>query len=86
MAGPVASHPAGRIGEDELPLGRRPLLEHEYIGEAFLVLGNLPKAKEHLAVLNKLCFLPCEEYSDLKKAVQSYESSGGRIKPASKAN
>jgi tetratricopeptide (TPR) repeat protein len=59
---------------------------HEYIGEAFLVLGDLPKAKEHLAVLDKLCFLPCEEYSDLKKAVRDYESSGGRIKPAAKSN
>ena len=33
---------------------------HEYIGEAYLVLGDLAKAKEHLAVLDKLCFLPCE--------------------------
>jgi tetratricopeptide (TPR) repeat protein len=59
---------------------------HEYIGEAFLVLGDLPKAKEHLAVLDKLCLFPCEEYSDLKKAVQDYETSGGRIRPTSKSN
>jgi len=59
---------------------------HEYIGEAFLVLGDLPKAKEHLAVLDKLCLLPCEEYSDLKKAVRDYEGSGGRVKPASTSN
>ena len=26
---------------------------HEYIGEAYLVLGDLPKAKEHLAMLDK---------------------------------
>jgi hypothetical protein len=39
-----------------------------------------------LAVLDKLCFLPCEEYSDLKKAVGDYESSGGRVKPASTSN
>jgi tetratricopeptide (TPR) repeat protein len=59
---------------------------HEYIGEAFLSLGNLPKAKEHLGVLDKLCFFPCEEYSDLKKAVQDYERSGGTVRPASKSN
>ena len=59
---------------------------HEYIGEAFLVLGDLPKAKGHLAVLDKLCFFPCEEYSDLKKAVRDYETSGGRIRPTSKSN
>jgi tetratricopeptide (TPR) repeat protein len=59
---------------------------HEYIGEAYLVLGELPKAKEHLAVLDTLCFLPCEEYSDLKKAVREYESSAGRVRPTSKTN
>jgi tetratricopeptide (TPR) repeat protein len=55
---------------------------HEYIGEAYLALDNLAKAKEHLARLDKLCFLPCSQYRDLKKAVEAYESSGGRIKPA----
>ncbi len=55
---------------------------HEYIGEAYLTLDNLPKAKEHLARLDKLCFFPCSEYSDLKKAVQAYEQSGGKAKPA----
>jgi tetratricopeptide (TPR) repeat protein len=55
---------------------------HEYIGEAYLALGDLGRAKEHLARLDKLCFLPCSEYRDLKKAIQAYESSGGRVKPA----
>ncbi|HEX6415587.1 MAG TPA: hypothetical protein VFZ94_21290, partial [Burkholderiales bacterium] len=32
---------------------------HEYIGEAYLMVGNLPKAKEHLSALDKLCFFPC---------------------------
>jgi tetratricopeptide (TPR) repeat protein len=49
---------------------------HEYIGEAYLMLGNVPKAKEHLARLNSLCFLPCSEYTDLKKAVEQYEKTG----------
>ena len=56
---------------------------HEYIGEAYLQLGNLPKAKEHLARLDSLCLITCSEYRDLKKAVQAYEASGGR--PASGA-
>ena len=56
---------------------------HEYIGEAYLALGELDKAKQHLAMLDKLCLFPCEEYTDLKKAVQAYESSGGQVKPTS---
>lgn len=47
---------------------------HEYIGEAYLQVGDLPKAREHLAMLDRLCFFGCEEYTDLKKAVASYEA------------
>jgi tetratricopeptide (TPR) repeat protein len=46
---------------------------HEYIGEAYLMAGNLAKAEEHLAKLQKLCFLPCEEYRDLKAAIAEYK-------------
>lgn len=46
---------------------------HEYIGEAYLMVGNLPKAKEHLSALDKLCFFPCVEYTDLKKSIAEYE-------------
>lgn len=45
---------------------------HEYIGEAYLMAGNLAKAEEHLAVLDKLCFFPCQEYRDLKAAIAEY--------------
>lgn len=48
---------------------------HEYIGEAYLQMGNLAKAKEHLAALNKLCFFGCEEYTDLKEAISKYEGN-----------
>jgi tetratricopeptide (TPR) repeat protein len=48
---------------------------HEYIGEAYLQANNLPKAREHLAALDRLCFFGCEEYTDLKKAVAAYEAS-----------
>jgi TolA-binding protein len=54
---------------------------HEYIGEAYLMLDDLPKAKEHLKTLNSLCFITCEEYRDLRRAVEAYEKSGGKTKP-----
>src|SRR5918911_294424 len=47
---------------------------HEYIGEAYLLVGNVAKAKEHLGALNKLCFFGCSEYSDLKKAIAEHEA------------
>jgi Flp pilus assembly protein TadD len=48
---------------------------HEYMGEAYLMVGNVAKAKEHLAALDKLCFLPCGEFRDLKRAIERYEAS-----------
>ena len=46
---------------------------HEYIGEAYLMSGNVPKAKEHLAQLDKLCTFGCEEFTKLKKEVATFE-------------
>jgi tetratricopeptide (TPR) repeat protein len=54
---------------------------HEYIGEAYLMLDNLPKAREHLRTLDSLCLITCSEYRDLKRAVEAYEKSGGKAKP-----
>jgi Flp pilus assembly protein TadD len=47
---------------------------HEYIGEAYLMVGNAHKAREHLTQLDRICFFGCEEYSALKKAVQEHEA------------
>ena len=46
---------------------------HEYMGEAYLMANNLAKAEEQLKELDQLCLFPCEEYSDLKKAVAAYK-------------
>jgi tetratricopeptide (TPR) repeat protein len=46
----------------------------EYSGELYLAMGNLPKAEQRLATLDKACMFPCEEYSDLKRAVASYKT------------
>ena len=47
---------------------------HEYIGEAYLMVGNVAKAKEHLVALDQLCFFGCDEYAMLKKAVAEFEA------------
>ena len=59
--------------EQALALNPRHRGAHEYIGEAYLMTGNLPKAEEHLARLDKLCFFPCVEYKDLKAAIAKYK-------------
>jgi len=46
---------------------------NEYIGEAYLMVNDPAKAKEHLAALDKLCFFGCPEYTELKKAIADYE-------------
>jgi len=45
---------------------------HEYIGEAYLMIGNRAKAEEHLAALRKICLLPCQEYGHLEKKFAEY--------------
>ena len=45
---------------------------HEYIGEAYLMVKDVARAKEHLAKLDTLCTFGCDEYSDLKKAIAAY--------------
>ena len=47
---------------------------HEYIGEAYLMTGNLAKAKEHLKALNDICFFAYDEFTMLKKAVAQYKA------------
>ena len=51
---------------------------HEYLGEAYLMVGNVGKAKDELAALDRLCFFPCGEYSDLKAAISRYEARAAK--------
>ena len=41
----------------------------EYLGELYVDMGDLPKAREQLAVLTKLCPQGCEEREDLEKVL-----------------
>jgi Flp pilus assembly protein TadD len=47
----------------------------EYSGELSLSKGDLPGAEKRLAALDKICLLPCEEYTDLKKAVERFKAN-----------
>ena len=47
---------------------------HEYIGEAYLMTGDLKSAEVHLVALRKICLLPCEELTDLERAVEKYRT------------
>ena len=46
----------------------------EYYGELKLMNNDLPGAEALLARLDKACTFGCEEYSDLKGAIQKYKS------------
>jgi Flp pilus assembly protein TadD len=46
----------------------------EYSGELYLQTGDLARAEQRLAVLDKACTFGCEEYSDLKKAIAQYKA------------
>ena len=46
---------------------------HEYIGEAYLMVGDLPSAEKHLATLKGICLLGCEELADLEKAIAEHK-------------
>jgi len=41
----------------------------EYLGELYVETGQVEKAREHVALLQKLCPAGCEELADLEKAV-----------------
>ena len=49
---------------------------HEYLGELYLDLNQLDNAEKQLAALKKACpfFGRCEEFEDLKKAIDAYKA------------
>ena len=53
---------------------------HEYIGEAYLMVGDLAGAQKHLEALRKICLLPCEELGDLEREIAAYrkKTAAGR--------
>ncbi|TMH60374.1 MAG: tetratricopeptide repeat protein, partial [Betaproteobacteria bacterium] len=49
----------------------------EYSGELYVQTGDLAKAEQRLAALDKACRFGCSEYSDLKKAIAQYKAGSG---------
>jgi Flp pilus assembly protein TadD len=54
---------------------------HEYIGEAYLMVGDLPGAEKHLAALRSICLLPCDELKDLEKAIAEHKARPAARRP-----
>lgn len=44
---------------------------NEYLGELYVLTGAIDKAKERLAVVEAICGQACEEYLELKAAIDS---------------
>jgi len=51
---------------------------HEYMGEAYLQVGRLQEAEQHLKALDRLCWLPCEQYTELKEKIADYKRLHGK--------
>ena len=45
---------------------------HEYLGETYLLVGDLPGAERHLVALKEICLLPCDEQKELERAIANY--------------
>ena len=69
---------AFRHYERALALSPRHRGAHEYVGQAYLIVNNLAKAEEHLAMLQQICLIPCEEFEELKEKIEAHKRSGKR--------
>jgi tetratricopeptide (TPR) repeat protein len=49
---------------------------NEYLGELYLKLDQLEKAEAQLARLDDICTFGCEEYNDLKAAIETHKTGG----------
>jgi opacity protein-like surface antigen len=50
----------------------------EYSGELYLMKGDLGKAQARLATLSTDCAAKCEQYTQLKTAIDSYKANGNK--------
>ena len=73
-----------RYAESEAAYGRALALDpghlgaHEYLGELMLILGRRDRALHHLQVLERLCGTGCEEYQELRRAIEAAPAAAPR--------
>lgn len=70
--------PAMRHYQQALILNPRHRSAHQHLGEAYLAQGDLERAEEHLAALEQICLIACDEYGDLKRAIAAYNKVANR--------
>src|SRR3954449_12894408 len=61
--------PAMQHYQQPLTINPRHRSAHEHLGEAHLAQGDLANAKVHLAALQQICLIPCDEFGDLQRAI-----------------
>jgi Flp pilus assembly protein TadD len=64
--------------QQALMLNPRHRSAHEHLGEAYLVLGEPATTEQHLAALEDICLIGCDEYDDLKRAIAAYKKLAAR--------
>jgi len=48
---------------------------HHYIGEAYLEIGELANAEDHLRRLDLICLFGCDDFFELQQAVALYKAN-----------
>ena len=64
--------------QQALMLNPRHRSAHEHLGEASLVLGDPATAEQHLAHLEDICLIGCDEHDDLKRAIAAFKKLASR--------
>jgi tetratricopeptide (TPR) repeat protein len=58
----------------------------EYLGELYVEIGQVDKARENVALLKKLCPTGCEELADLEQAIAAAPKASATSPDTNKAN
>ena len=70
--------PAFEAYAKALELNPKHMRALEYLGETYLLVGDLAQAKAQLALLKDLCRRRCKEADKLRKAIARYNASADK--------